>query len=315
MPKIELIQGDCLEEMKGIPDGSVDMVLTDPPYGTIKGIKLGSWDEGTTDWDEIIDPAEMFNAVDRVLRMNGSLLLFAQEPFTSDLIKQKENGNIVFSYRLNWLKDIFANHLMCNKAPVNYIEDIVVFFKKYDTLNLHPLREYSKILFGFIGKTPRELFADLGCGGCDHFTRIESIQFNLCTEKTYKQLIEKYNIDGESWFITYQILCEVNRKFNRRFNRRFNLAPNKKYKSNVLEYKKDGVRFHNTQKPVALLEDLIKTYTNEGDTVLDFTMGSGTTGIACKNLNRDFIGIEKDAKYFKIAEERIRLASMPESQN
>jgi site-specific DNA-methyltransferase (adenine-specific) len=126
------------------------------------------------------------------------------------------------------------------------------------------------------------------------------MQFGLCTEKTYNELISMYSIGEQEWFKPYSYLTEVNRKFNRKFN-----LQGKKFKSNVLSYKKDYQGLHPTQKPVLLLEDLIKTYTNESETVLDFTMGSGSTGVACKNLNRKFIGIEMDEGYFNIAKNRI----------
>ena len=130
---------------------------------------------------------------------------------------------------------------------------------------------------------------------------------NLLTETDIQQAtkfaagIEKYNIDRMNSFISYGDMEAI----NRRFSRRFNLPKGAKYKSNVLEYKKDYTGLHPTQKPVALMEDLIRTYTNKGDTVLDFTMGSGTTGVAAKNLNRKFIGIELDEVYFDIARKRI----------
>ncbi len=107
-------------------------------------------------------------------------------------------------------------------------------------------------------------------------------------------------------FETYEQLIIIDNAFRGTFKKIFNLPDGKKYKSNVLEYKKDYTGHHPTQKPVLLLEDLIKTYTNENQTVLDFTMGSGSTGVACKNLNRNFIGIELDQNYFDIAKQRIK---------
>jgi hypothetical protein len=293
------MQGDCLERMKEIPDGSVDMILTDPPYGTVKGMILKGQTKDTTKWDTTISHEKMLKECNRVLRVNGSLLLFAQDPYTGELMT-KQHGNLPFSYRMTWLKDHFASPLSANKAPVNYTEDICVFFKKYDQLNQHPLRDYVFTLFKFIGKNKKQLFAEMGHQGVCHFMRYETMQFGLCTEKTYNELISMYGIGGQVWFKPYSYLTEVNRKFSRKFN-----LQGKKFKSNVLSYKKDYQGLHPTQKPVLLLEDLIKTYTNEGETVLDFTMGSGSTGVACKNLNRNFIGIELDEEYFKIAQERI----------
>ena len=121
-----------------------------------------------------------------------------------------------------------------------------------------------------------------------------------------KQIVDFYKLcTPEFGLVQYHELEEIDRRFRRRFRRRFNLPDGKKYKSNVLKYSKDYRGEHPTQKPVALMEDLIKTYTNEGETVLDFTIGSGTTGVACVNLNRSFIGIELDPTYFEIARKRI----------
>ncbi len=288
--------------MKEIHDGSVDLVLTDPPYGTIKDADLG---KHNTSWDNVIDSDKMWFEVNRVLRVNGCCVLFAQEPFTSELIRNGHN-NVPFSYRMMWLKDqpAFSMYIGCKKRPMGYFEDVCVFFKKYDTLAQHPLRDYAKCLFDFIGKDKKQLFAEMGHQGVCHFMRYDSMQFGLCTEKTYRELCALYGIQGQEWFKPYAELKEI----DRRFSRRFNLPTGEKYKSNVLRYKKDYDGFHPTQKPVALLADLIETYTNEGETVLDFTMGSGTTGVACVNTNRNFIGIELDPTYFDIACKRIEEA-------
>lgn len=295
-----IIQGDCLQEMLSIPDGSIDLVLTDPPYGTMNGAGLDGWDNNKTIWDKAIDPALLWDILNKKVRLNGTVVLFSQEPYTSKLIVGA-HGNLPFAYRMIWKKDHFANALVAKVAPVSYYEDIVVFFKKYDTLEQHPLREYTKTLFSFIGKTKKELFNIMGHQGVCHFMRTDSMQFSLCTEKTYNELIELFQIDTQSWFLPYSNLEDI----NRRFNRRFNLPDGKKYLSNVLEFKKDYMGLHPTQKPVALMERIIETYTDEGETVLDFTMGSGTTGVACVNLNRKFIGIELDHAYFETAKNRI----------
>jgi len=306
---IQLIHGDCLEEMKKIPDGSVDMVLTDPPYGTMKGINevyvgYGRKNHDGHGWDSTIEHEAMLVECNRVLRTNGALLLFSQEPYTSKLVTET-HGNLPFSYRLTWLKNDFANALLVNKAPVNYTEDICVFFKKYDTQGKHPLRDYVYKVFKHIGKTKNEIFKEMGHQGACHFMRHETMQFGLCTNKTYNELVSIYGIDKIDGFMSFDAIKDIDQQFKELVNRTFNLTEGKKYKSNVLEYKKDYTGHHPTQKPVLLMEDLIKTYTNEGETVLDFTMGSGTTGVACRNLNRNFIGIELDEEYYKIAKARI----------
>ena len=142
----------------------------------------------------------------------------------------------------------------------------------------------------------------MGHRRAEHFFYVDSTQFGLCTEKTYRELIEVFNIDSMVGFKTFEELECVNSVFNSVFN----LPQGKKYKSNVFEHKKDYDGYHPTQKPVALLEDLIKTYSNEGNTVLDFTAGSFSTGVACVNLNRKGIMIEMDEGYFDIGVKRMQ---------
>lgn len=300
---IDLRQGDCLELMMSIPDGSVDLILTDPPYGTIKGMELKGWDASKTAWDSAIDSDRMWHEINRVLRVNGCCILFSQDPYTSELMNNGHN-NVPFSYRLVWDKKHYASPLGCNKFPVNYYEDVCVFFKKYDCLGLHPLRDYFKQVMEFIGLSLKQINEQLGHRRAEHCFYINSTQFGLCTSAVYDELIDTYELERMNGFKSFDELEQINRAFNRAFN----LHDGKKYKSNILEYKKDYNGYHPTQKPVLLLEDLIKTYSNESNTVLDFTMGSGSTGVACVNTNRKFVGIELDKDYFAIAEQRINKA-------
>lgn len=301
---IDLRQGDCLELLKDVPDGSVDLILTDPPYGTIKGMELKGWDASKTAWDSAIDSDRMWHEINRILRVNGCCILFSQDPYTSELMNNGHN-NVPFSYRLVWDKKHYASPLGCNKFPVNYYEDVCVFFKRHDSLALHPLRHYFADVLEFIGKNLKQVNTELGHRRAEHCFYIDSTQFGLCTEATYNELIERYSISKMQGFREYAGLKIEDDAHKKTVARVFNLHDGKKYKSNILEYKKDYNGYHPTQKPVALLEDLIKTYSNEGDTVLDFTMGSGSTGVACVNTNRKFIGIELDPDYFAIAEQRI----------
>ncbi len=303
---IKLINGDCLVEMASIEDGSIDMILCDLPYGTMKGVLLDGWNKDSTKWDVCINHEELLSHYNRILRLNGALVLFSQDPFTAMLMTET-HGNLPFSYRYTWVKNHFATPLMSKKAPVNYTEDICVFFKKYDTQSQHPLREYAKSIFNFIGKEKKELFVEMGHQGVCHFYRYDSMQFGICTEKTYSQLIKQYGIDKLPEFKLYSEIKDIDRRFSRRFSRRFNIHDNK-FKSNILYYKKDSSHLHPTQKPVNLLENIIKTYTNEGETVLDNCFGSCSTGVACINTNRLFIGIEMDKTYFDIGVERMEIA-------
>ena len=297
---IDVQCGDCLELMKDIPDGSIDMILCDLPYGTIKGIMLKGWDKKTTEWDEKLNTELLFIQYERVLRRNGAIILFSQEPYTMELRSHKAT-NIDFSYSMIWKKDHFASPLSVNKAPVSYFEDLSVFHKIHDSQCLHPLRQYFNKILQFSGfSSVKEINKYLGHRRAEHCFYIDTMQFSLCTERTYQELIDRFHINKMEGFKTFAECEEIDRKFKRKFN----LPEGQKFIGNVLEFKKDR-GFHSTQKPVALLEYLVKTYTNEGDTVLDNCMGSGTTGVACMNLNRKFIGIEKEEKYFNIAKERI----------
>lgn len=301
--------GDCLDVMPTLEPGSVDLIVCDPPYGTMKSAGLKSWSATTTQWDDTIDPVALFAACERILRVNGALVLFAQEPYTSRLITQAHD-NLPFSYRLVWEKEHFANCLNVNRAPVSYFEDVLVFSKveRYDPKFDHPLREYSRRVQAFTGVTAEQVNRTLGHRGAVHFLGCEAIQFSLPTCSTYEQLTAAYNLTAMPGFLAHDEMKAIHDNWRNSRNhqpRVFNLPPGKRHKPNILKYARDREKYHPTQKPVALLEDLIQTYSNPGDTVLDFTMGSGSTGVACMNTGRRFIGIEKEQRYFDIATARI----------
>ena len=306
---MKIINGDCIEEMKKLESGSVDLILTDPPYGTVKNIcdseNFQHGMAGKTGWDEAINPKDIFKECERVLRENGTLILFSQEPYTSKLITEA-HGNLPFLYRMVWIKDHFANALIAKVAPVNYFEDIIIFSKKYDTLNLNPLRNYAKELFGHLSLTKKQIFQDMENQSICHFMRLDSMQFSICTEEAYNSLIRLYHIDEWENFKTYDDM----KKLNESQEKIFNLPKGSKIKSNVLKYKKDYDGFHPTQKPVNLLKDLIQTFSNEGNIVLDFTAGSFSTLVACEQLGRDGIGIELDKKFCDIGRGRLQQDSL-----
>ncbi len=238
---IKLMQGDCLERMADIPDGSVDMVLTDPPYGT-------------TDckWDSIIPLETMWAQLKRIIKPNGAIVMTASQPFTTTLIASNLKG---YCYNWVWNKHFAGNFVLAKKQPLKDHEDVCVFSLTGKMPNYYPI------------KTKREKPIKKGKN------EDESGAIPIRVSENYKNKI-------------YEDKCPTtvgSLDFNVRVGR----------------------GLHPTQKPVALMEYLIKTYTNEGETVLDFTMGSGTTGVAAKNLNRDFIGIELDNDYFEIAKKRI----------
>lgn len=235
-----LIQGDCLEEMKNIPDGSIDMILTDLPYGTTK-----------CKWDSIIDLGLMWLQFKRVVSDRAAIVLFGSQPFTSRLVSSNYD---MFKYGMIWKKSKAGGFLNAKHRPLKNHEDIAVFSSGGCTTGSKSPMYYNPQGLQFFGK----MVTQGGTGS----TMSRALPESIYQEST-------------------------------------------NYPRTVLEFPSQGKTVHPTQKPVALLEYLIKTYTDEGMTVLDATMGSGSTGVACVNTNRNFIGIEQDAGYFKICEERI----------
>jgi site-specific DNA-methyltransferase (adenine-specific) len=316
-----LLFGDCLIESDKIESGSVDLILTDLPFGTMKGLDAepiksdndknyvagGGYKKGY-EWDAIIEPKKVYEVANRILRKNGKMVLFCQEPFTTLLINEAI-PNVPFSYRAIWEKNDFANCLFAKKAMVNYYEDILIFSKNHDTEDLHPLRSYlkeCKIKSGMTNKQFNTLFSDFyNKKGCRDRSVLEhywaAAQFTMPTEEIYKMILQPTGF----FPLPYEELKAIDDKFKKEFASTFNLWEGNKYKSNILKYKKDYNGYHPTQKPILLLEDLIKTFSNENDLVVDLTMGSGSTGVACKNTNRNFIGIENNMDYFNISLKRV----------
>jgi len=233
---IQLIQGECLTEMQKIESGSVDAIITDPPYGTT-----------ACKWDSVIDFELMWEQLNRIIKPNGAIVLFGSEPFSSALRMSNIKN---YKYDWIWEKEQGANFAISNKQPLRKHEIISVFYKKQPYYNSIG-EKYDK---------PKTI------------KRTDNTK-SLSSKNDSKPLLES----------TYT----------------------HKKKHSIIKIIKGKNTLHPTQKPIELMEYLIKTYTNENETVLDFTMGSGSTGVAAKNLNRSFIGIEQDPNYFKIAEERI----------
>lgn len=231
---IKLIQGDCLERMKEIPSGSVDMVLTDPPYGTTQ-----------CKWDSIIPLEPMWEQLKRIIKPNGAIVMTASQPFTSVLVCSNMD---MFSYEWVWVKSKITGVLNAKKMPVRKHECVLVF--------------------------------------CD----------NKCTGTYNAQGLVKKGTTTKQGGNSENYGSRNSSDYIQEFTN---------WPRDVLDIKSEGKTVHPTQKPVALMEYLIKTYTNEGETVLDFTMGSGTTGVACVNTGRRFIGMELDAGFFQVAKERI----------
>jgi len=318
---IKLYKGDCLIESDKIESGSVDLILTDLPYGNMNtdgGRKLG-----INGWDLAIEPKRVYEIANRILRKNGKMILFSQEPYTTKLITEAI-PNIPFNYRATWEKDNFAVALGANKNMVSFTEDILIFSKanpksNQQQENPHPCKPYTNKIRCFINKKNYDIYDDFKNAGfkkysvLDTFNSFKAMRYNFCTLETYNNLIELYNIDKMEGFVNYDVLLKkhngwkerTQKELNTKYPSTFNLWESKKYKSNILKYKKDYDGYHPTQKPVLLLEDLIKTFSNENDLVVDLTMGSGSTMLACNNTNRNGIGIEKDPQYYAVAVARV----------
>lgn len=306
----QVFLGDCLEQHEHIKSGSVDLILTDLPYGNMN--TDGGRKMGIKGWDFAIEPKKVYEIANRVLRKNGKMVLFSQEPYTTKMITEAI-PNVPFSYRAIWEKDSFANAFGANKAMVGFYEDVLIFSKK-DCDIKSPLKTYTNKIRAFINKKNYDIYDDFEKAGfkkyavLDTFNSDKARRYNFPSKTTYNNLIELYGIDKMDGFIPYD---EIKNEYLKSTpSSVFNLWEGNKYKSNILKYKKDYNGYHPTQKPVLLLEDLIKTFSNEGNLVVDLTMGSGSTGVACKNTKRSFIGIEKDENYFKIAEQRINARTL-----
>lgn len=205
-------------------------------------------------------------------------------------------------YPLYWKKDNFANFLAVNKAPVSYVEDLSVFTKQYAENKV--LKEYAQGILEYIGKNTSELNRERGDRRLTHFFT-KGFQFSLPQPEVYAWLVEEYGIDKMEGYKTIEEMKRELKSNGAVYN-----IPEGRYNSNHLEYGKHNTKSnHPTEKPVELLKHLVEVYTNEGDTVLDNTMGSGSTGVACVETGREFIGIELDEKYYRVAKDRISRAN------
>ena len=239
---VKLYNRDCIEIMKDIPDRSVDLILCDLPYGTTK-----------CSWDIIIPFDELWKQYKRIIKDNGAIVLFGQEPFSSLL---RTSNLDMYRYDIYWEKERLTNIMQVKKRVGKTIETISVFYKNQPT--------YNPQMIKYDGK-PRS-------------NKVKNGKLGKLVDDNNDKSVKEYVDTGY------------------------------RYPTQVWKFKRDTLtsNLHPTQKPVALLEELIKTFSNEGDTVLDNCMGSGSTGVASINTNRDFIGIELDENYFRIAKERIQ---------
>lgn len=299
--------GDCLDIAEQIEPNSVDLVLCDPPYGMMKNDNRARLNGGRTiEWDYVVPPEKLLAITARVLRKNGTAIFFSQGIFTAQM-RMAYNRFLTFTQGGAWIKNNCGNPFGCNRNLTSHFEDLSIYRKQYD-LRHNAAREYSKKMYEYMGvKTKNEVHRALGHYGAMKIMEHDTANHNICTEKTYSQLIDIYHIDKMDGFLPY---AEMKQLFDSSGYalQTFNLLPGRRQNKNVFEYAKDTPSLHPTQKPIGLLEELIRIYTNEGDTVLDWTMGVGSTCVAAVNAGRKYIGIEKDDKYFAIAKERIEEA-------
>lgn len=295
-----LINGECITVMSYlIKEGIVfDHIITDIPYGTVQGLSIEGWkNKGNVPmWDTPIDNYEMIKNCFYITKPNANLLLFSQEPMTYyilDAVKQFQKYSL--SNKMIWLKNNHANGFSSKTTPVNIYEEILLFRKSLDETNSVELRKYFKQMLEFIGISKKEIMNELG-QGLDHCFRYANRTFYIPTEKNYNSLINRYKIDQMDSFIEYNDLKNSWDKDNTVI---FNVPPGENIVRNVFSYKKDANNIHPTQKPLGLLSHLIQLFSNEKETILDFTSGSGSTGIAAIQNGRKFVGIELDDNFFR----------------
>lgn len=272
-----LYQGDCLEEMNKIADESVDLILCDLPYGTTD--RKGVEEKGNNrllKWDTVIPLDLLWEQYRRVLKPLGTVALTADQPFTSMLILSNLDW---FKYEWIWKKQKTTGFLLANYRPMKETEDVVIFSPGGAAAASRNGKNMTYNPQGLIEKKVKKKNSAKRLGKFLHNPEHMGENNKLLHETEYEQ----------KWT---------------------------NYPSEIIEFGLDRNVIHPTQKPVALMEYLIKTYSNEGETVLDNCMGSGTTGVACKKTNRNFIGIEKETEYFTQAKERIESVTVEEvSQN
>lgn len=263
-----LLEGDCLERMKTIEDGSVALILADLPYGTTD--RNGKQGSRIFAWDSPIPMEPLWEEYKRVLKRNGTVVLTADQPFTSQLVMSNLEW---FKYEWIWLKRRTTGFLTANYRPMKMSEDILVFSEG------GAAAASAKSPRGNMTYNPQGL--------------VEKVVVKRNNPKRLGKLL------GQESFIGANNKALGDSEYTQQWTN---------YPSEVLEFGLDPDMVHPTQKPVALMEYLVRTYSNPGETVLDNVMGSGTTGVACVNAGRPFIGIEQDPTYFDGAVERIKTA-------
>ena len=263
--KTELYHGDCFDIMKEIRDSSIDLVLADLPYGTTD--RSGKKGSRIFKWDSVLPLDKLWTEYKRVLKPNGSVVLTADQPFTSQLVMSNLEW---FKYEWIWKKSRTTGFFTANYRPMKCTEDILVFSEG------GAAAASAKSGRGNMTYNPQGL--------------IEKRVKKRNSRKRLGKLL------GNEDFVGKNNKMLGNSEYEQKYTN---------YPTEVLTFSIESNTIHPTQKPVDLMEYLIRTYSNEGETVLDNVMGSGTTGVAAIRSNRSFIGIELNEEYFNVAEERI----------
>jgi len=303
--------------MRNISDNSIDMILCDLPYGTT-----------ACAWDTVIPFEPLWEQYKRIIKDNGAIVLTASQPFTSALVMSNPKD---YSHSWIWEKEMGSNPLTANRMPMKTFEEILVFYQQYDLTLSDWRRNYFKKVLDFIGIGIKKINIKLRHRKAEHCFYITSTQFIAPTMEVYQELIKVFGIDKMDGFLNYDKISDIPRTYNPQkiAGKAYTAKAGKigevfggklegfitknignRFPTSIIKISRDKTKLHPTQKPVALFEYLIKTYTNEGDLVLDNCAGSGTTGVACKKLNRNYILIDISEKYCEIA--RKRLANIPE---
>ena len=309
---------DYKQYLKTLENKSIDLICIDPPYGKINGMQL-SGQKKKIDWDININWAEMFIEFNRVIKDGGTICVFGQNPTYSEMILSNLKN---YKYELVWVKNNAAQGFHADKMPLNFTENIAVFIHNENksnkrTFNLLEKKEidkdtsfcrwYSQQLLNYIGLTRKKIADILGHRKLEFWFYFKGTHFGLLSEILYNELINQFNIDKYENFISFEqlkIIWDKEREISK--NYKWDSNEYSGTLSNVFEISKENEYLHPTQKPVALIEKLILMFTNEGDSVLDCFLGSGTTAIAALKNNRIPFGCELDKDYYSITRARIK---------
>jgi DNA modification methylase len=317
---MQLYNGDCLEVMKNIADNSIDCIITDPPYNI-----------GKAKWDKIDNYIEWMGTVflecQRVLKENGSFYFFHNDmaQIAQLMVWLQQNTKFIFNSFIVWDKGDFRALSWKNPSEKSNLRswfntaEYCLYYTfqdetglstvMLDTNNFPTMRRYFKELQEYIGLNIKQINTKVGHRKSEHCFYWKTTQWDMPTKETYKELISNFNIDKWNGYKEYESLRQEYESLRQEYESlRYTHNLDERH-NNIWRYKTENQgKYHECQKPLTVLKRIIKTSSNENDIILDPFMGSGTTGVACQHLNRNFIGIELDETYFNIAKERIEKA-------